>query len=173
MNLSNKYQSLQDLQRLVHVDDYHIERCHCGNVLKRTGELVRGVCNACQLGGPRFCGYEQHDVRSEPMPKRKKSSQKRRKRQREILLKRQHGRCHFCKVIMCAEGYELKYKPMNLAVLFHLDSRYSDERGQHQGEFRHVLACRLCADQRSKTEQASVPLRELRIRAGHSGRVGA
>lgn len=154
MMLTGKYQSLSALRQAVDAaDEAYRERCSCGAELKRTNELARGVCYACQLKG-----VEREERRKKPL---KLSIQ------RAAIFKRQHGFCYSCGCVMTQEGYGHRIQPDNLAVLFHLDSKYSRERGKHFGEFRRVVVCRRCSDAWSREEQASVPINELHVRAGH------
>ena len=79
------------------------------------------------------------------------------KRQRKRMYIEQGGKCYYCGQMMYF--YELKRgetAPDDMATIEHLDSRLSGERGNHQGEFRRVMACLKCNNARGKEEEVSL-----------------
>lgn len=97
----------------------------------------------------------------------KLKSRERRRRQVEGLFKRQRGLCFYCNCPMwLAPAHEhTKRQPPNMATLEHLDSRFSAERGTHEGQIRRVLACLACNNARADAEQAAQPRELLRALA--------
>lgn len=94
-----------------------------------------------------------------------------RRRQRAALFALQGGRCFWCGASMTLPAYPpLRHRrpPANEATIDHLDSRWSPERGRHNGESRHVLACWDCNGRRNTAEQASIPRAELWRRSGRA-----
>lgn len=96
------------------------------------------------------------------------------RRQRAWLWEYQHGRCFWCRCQMVQPEGDQRHlpkrlrNPPNMATIDHLDSRLSPERGQHSGEWRHVLACRTCNEARSAAETAELPAVELWQRSGRA-----
>lgn len=71
--------------------------------------------------------------------------------------------CYWCKretVLPEYHGRMGRPKP-NWATLEHLDARHSKERGKHGGEFRHVLACWKCNNDRDQRELKALPIQTL------------
>ncbi len=95
--------------------------------------------------------------------------QKRKRRYKKTLFREQNGRCVYCDIemILTFDASKLRTpSPMNMATFEHLDDRFSDERGTHNGERRIVLACNQCNNLRGKERQAEQGLEELRRRSG-------
>lgn len=91
------------------------------------------------------------------------------KRRMKMNLFDEHkGKCEFCQrdMILAYVWSPEKPQPQNLAVLLHLDSRYSRDRGAFPGERRNALVCRKCADERSRQNEISQPIEELHRRSG-------
>jgi hypothetical protein len=91
------------------------------------------------------------------------------KRQKCSLFAFQEGRCYYCQQFMTlsfAPPEPHKSPDPRSATIEHLDHRFSPERGQHGGEYRKVLSCRKCNDERGRLIQASQPIEVLRERAG-------
>jgi hypothetical protein len=61
--------------------------------------------------------------------------------------------------------HEGKIPPPWFATLEHLDDKWSEERGKHSGEYRVVLACWKCNNQRNTNRELNVPIEERRRRA--------
>lgn len=80
----------------------------------------------------------------------------RQRQQKRGLYRRQKGLCYYCQRFMRLMKWGREYGacPHDLATIEHLDSRYSPERGQHAGEFRKVLACWKCNNDKNREEQA-------------------
>jgi len=64
---------------------------------------------------------------------------------------------------------KLKDVPHNMATIDHIDPKGSRERGKHAGEYRKVLSCIKCNNERDKEFTASLPIEELHKRSGRSG----
>ncbi len=91
----------------------------------------------------------------------------RNKEKRRRAFQRQGGVCHWCGCEMVLRdrnggGHHLA----NEATLEHLDDRYSQHRGTHNGEIRVVAACFFCNTARAKRRDAERPLEELWWRSG-------
>lgn len=77
-----------------------------------------------------------------------------------------HPNCHWCqKPTILPPKYSDQFrqgqvKP-NFATVEHLDSRLSHERGKHPGEFRRVIACWKCNNERNDREQRALPRQTL------------
>src|SRR3990167_4514858 len=77
-------------------------------------------------------------------------------------------RCHWCGQVTVLPGYHGRMKDIkdNWATIEHLDARHSPERGMHFGEFRHVLACWKCNNERDQRETKAIPVQTLWERNG-------
>lgn len=76
--------------------------------------------------------------------------------------------CFFCNQKMTPTKPPTKNTvPDTEATLYHLDDRYSKDRGKYPGKERTVCACRGCADERSKNIQALQSIEDLRRRSRH------
>lgn len=91
----------------------------------------------------------------------------RRRRQRVILFRRQKGLCYWCKLPMWMlpdgtipvnRGARL---PHNAATIDHLHPKHDPERGKHNGECTHVLACLSCNNGRDPGRFTKTQLWEL------------
>jgi hypothetical protein len=93
------------------------------------------------------------------------------------LFHRQDGKCHWCECEMLAPGSYIPKRgvkaPKNLCTYDHGDSRLSQERGSHAGEYRNVAACWQCNHDRNSAEHQATPREELWRRAGHYDRMTA
>lgn len=96
------------------------------------------------------------------------NSNKAKKRQRDLLFKRQKGLCCWCRRPMRKSWTHKQGVPVpdDLATIEHLDSRLNPERGQHPGERRHRLACAKCNHQRGAEEDKRLSLDERRQLSG-------
>jgi hypothetical protein len=92
---------------------------------------------------------------------------KKKHKQKWGLFARQRGKCCYCSAPMLLAFHHIKDPPKNLATLEHADDRFSDERGQHNGEYRNQLSCWQCNFDRGVISQASQPLVDLHRRAGN------
>lgn len=96
-------------------------------------------------------------------------SDSRKRRSKKLrLFAEQQGRCHYCMVGMELTFHEVKHPWNTLATLEHLDDRFSEERGQHGGERRVVLACMQCNHQRGTASQQQQTKEELWRRSGRA-----
>lgn len=65
--------------------------------------------------------------------------------------------------------YRLKKPKPHMATLYHLDSKYSSERGEHSGKFRTILACMECCALMARMTQANIPIEKLHKLASGEG----
>lgn len=89
-------------------------------------------------------------------------------RQRAILFAEQRGLCHWCKEPMALVIHDFKGgipKKFKRATLDHLDSKLNEERGQHAGERRRVVACDACNAARAKAEEEAMTLEQRQQRS--------
>lgn len=73
-------------------------------------------------------------------------------------------RCHWCKqdtVFIDRSGGQKSKRLPNEATIDHLDPRHSPERGNHEGEYRRVLACNRCNSTRDAVQLAEMPRQSL------------
>jgi hypothetical protein len=100
---------------------------------------------------------------------RRLTNSERKRRQRAALFRIQGGLCHWCngpmRLVDRSGNTRGKDFAWDEATIDHLDDRFSPERGQHAGEYRHVLAHRKCNWDRGRASQAARPIEELRARA--------
>jgi len=105
-----------------------------------------------------------------PKPKKRPKNGERRRRKRAHLHRRQGGRCYWCGCLtILIENNDPGNQPDDLATLDHLDDRFSPERGKRSGEWRIVMACRLCNNERGIIREAMQPVEELRRRSTRHG----
>lgn len=93
---------------------------------------------------------------------------KKKQHQLRRLFHRQRGRCHWCGCEMLPPGGPKgggRQDP-RLCTYDHLDCRYSDERGKHQGEYRNVAACWTCNNRRAKEKERSLSRETLWEKSG-------
>lgn len=94
---------------------------------------------------------------------------KRLRRQRVKLFHKQDGKCHWCAaqmvLVKVINPKDLDKTP-RLCTLDHVDSRWSPERGKHNGERRHVAACIECNKRRNDEDHAAAPRELLWARSG-------
>lgn len=76
-------------------------------------------------------------------------------------------RCYYCGRVTRLLETNGGHIPDDAATIEHLDSRYSDERGKHSGEYRRVLACRKCNNERSSPKAHGMAIQEIWERDGH------
>lgn len=90
------------------------------------------------------------------------------RKQRAMLFFLQDGKCHWCKCDMILTfAAQPDKQPGNLATIDHLDSKWSKDRGKHAGEYRRVLACWHCNQERNDVEMA---MQSDEVLWGKSGR---
>lgn len=99
------------------------------------------------------------------MSEHKLGRTERERRQKCRLFAEQRGLCFYCNKHMMLTFQHLKQQPENLATLEHMDSKWSQERGKHPGEQRHVLACRKCNWTRGRLEEAAQSKEVLKARS--------
>jgi len=103
------------------------------------------------------------------MSYRTDQKKRQKKQQRVGLYKRQKGKCFYCKDQMILIMKDLKHGSKSnpkMATFEHLDDKFSNERGNHNGEFRIVLACLECNNKQGRFNQANQSIEELRRRSG-------
>lgn len=90
------------------------------------------------------------------------------KHKRDRLMRKQSGLCYYCrcKMIVMPPTHRGRL-PDDAATIEHLDDRYSPERGKHFGEYRIVLACNRCNNERNKAREKEVGAAELTRWAKH------
>lgn len=78
-------------------------------------------------------------------------------------------RCHWCQCVTILPDYHARMGRPNpkWATIEHLDARHSKERGKHPREFRHVLACWKCNNDRDRRELKALPIQSLWEMNGH------
>ncbi|MBX3579988.1 MAG: hypothetical protein KF723_22520 [Rhizobiaceae bacterium] len=81
-------------------------------------------------------------------------------------FRQQRGVCYFCPRRMRLLSGLRGRLPDDAATLYHLDTRYDEDRGQYVGQRRTVLACAACAREVSAERQDIIPIEELHRRSG-------
>lgn len=103
--------------------------------------------------------------------KRLTTSEKRR-RQRLAMFRTQKGLCHWC-----AQPMQLskdgsvpvgEHRRDSWATIDHLHPRGHPERGKHENEWTHVLACGKCNHDRNEQFTASLPKETLWALSGRA-----
>lgn len=81
-------------------------------------------------------------------------------------MERQGGLCYYCgRPMRPMPNGHTGHLPADAFTFEHLDSRYSDERGQHGSEYRVVGACNKCNFEHNLVEEAELGAAGLRERA--------
>lgn len=90
----------------------------------------------------------------------------RKRKQLWALWNHQKGRCYYCDcetVLRFRENGGAAWP--NEATMEHLDHRFSEDRGQRDGDFRRVMACNQCNHERGRHAEQQAGIDELRRRS--------